>query len=501
MIDGKRVAESGTRTAAWQGQMRSRALSRPSDKLWIASDALSVLAIAVLATHFRLGLSSRDEIADLIHGTLIPGQPAGILLAWLTGFTIVLVVISRRLNLYAPQHLHGYLHEQKLSLHACLSSGLLLAGALYLVRADYIPRSIVVLTASLVTVGLGVRRLVYRIWLHRKLARDVGVRQVLIIGAGTQACAVRDCLERRASLGYRFGGFISMPGEAACPAVRSNEIVGDIDSVFDCARQRFADEIFLAAPDLQPGMTAWLLDGLRSYGIDLRIIPDAYDGLGWEHPVQYLGPLPSIPIRCKNIPEVALFFKRTFDVIFSSVVLVLLSPLLAVLALAIKLDSPGPVFYLSERIGKKGRVFRCIKFRTMVQDAERRLTEVLHMNERDGILFNATNDPRITPMGRLLRKYSLDELPQFFNVLRGEMSVVGPRPALGGEVSRYELDHLRRLEVTPGITGLWQVEARQDSSFTSYISLDVSYIDNWSPLLDLKIILRTVRVVAAGTGS
>jgi len=193
--------------------------------------------------------------------------------------------------------------------------------------------------------------------------------------------------------------------------------------------------------------------------------------------------------------------KRVIDVLFSSLALIVLSPLLLTVAIAVALDSRGPIFYSSERIGKKGRVFKCKKFRTMVRDAEKRRADVMHMNERDGVLFKISNDPRITTVGRFLRKYSLDELPQFFNVLRGDMSIVGPRPPLASEVQEYKLSHLRRLDVTPGITGLWQVQARQDPSFDSYISLDVTYIDNWSIWLDLKIIMRTVIVVFAGTGS
>ena len=148
---------------------------------------------------------------------------------------------------------------------------------------------------------------------------------------------------------------------------------------------------------------------------------------------------------------------------FPVLLLLILSPFLLVIAIAIKLESHGPVFYASERIGKKGRVFRCYKFRTMVRDAEKRRAEIMHMNERDGVLFKITNDPRITRLGRILRKYSLDELPQFFNVLRGDMSVVGPRPRIASEVMEYKPSHLRRLDVTPGITGLWQVQGRQRS--------------------------------------
>jgi lipopolysaccharide/colanic/teichoic acid biosynthesis glycosyltransferase len=137
----------------------------------------------------------------------------------------------------------------------------------------------------------------------------------------------------------------------------------------------------------------------------------------------------------------------------------------------------------------------------MVRDADNLRAAIMHMNERDGVLFKVTNDPRITRVGRFLRKYSLDELPQFFNVLRGDMSIVGPRPPIASEVRNYQLSHLRRLDVMPGITGLWQVQARQDPSFDTYISMDVAYIENWSLMLDLKIIAHTVGVILSGTGS
>jgi len=178
----------------------------------------------------------------------------------------------------------------------------------------------------------------------------------------------------------------------------------------------------------------------------------------------------------------------------------LLSSLLLI-AMAIQFDSKGPIFYCAERIGRKGRTFRCYKFRTMVKDADRLKADLEHMNERDGILFKIANDPRVTRVGAVLRKYSLDELPQFYNVLRGDMSLVGPRPPMAAEVEQYDLAHLRRLDVLPGITGLWQVEARQDPSFDSYISLDTAYVENWSLWLDLKILARTVHVVLSGTGT
>jgi exopolysaccharide biosynthesis polyprenyl glycosylphosphotransferase len=260
------------------------------------------------------------------------------------------------------------------------------------------------------------------------------------------------------------------------------------------------DEIFFTTP-CERSIVKNVLEQARNHGVDLRVVPDMYDGMAWNSPIEYIGQFPTIPLHCGHVPEVALLLKRVTDILFSGAALLVLSPVLLALAIAIKVDSRGPIFYTAERIGKKGRVFKCIKFRTMVRDAEKRRAEIMHMNERDGVLFKITNDPRITALGRFLRKYSLDELPQFFNVLLGDMSIVGPRPPIASEVREYKLNHLRRLDVTPGITGLWQVQARQDPSFDNYISLDVTYIENWSIWLDLKIIVRTIGVVLAGTGS
>jgi lipopolysaccharide/colanic/teichoic acid biosynthesis glycosyltransferase len=193
--------------------------------------------------------------------------------------------------------------------------------------------------------------------------------------------------------------------------------------------------------------------------------------------------------------------KRLLDIAVSLSALIVFFPLFVLIGILIKCDSPGTVLYVSTRLGKGGRFFRCIKFRTMVTDADRARADLMKMNKRDRILFKMERDPRVTRLGRFLRKYSLDELPQFINVLCGEMSVVGPRPPLAPEVHQYEPHHLRRLAVIPGITGLWQVRARTDPSFDTYVSCDLEYIETWSVWLDLKIMFRTIAVVLAGTGS
>ena len=473
---------------------------RGSAKLYMALDALTILLSAFLATIYRQHLDPMTGLWRFRHGTLIHGRTMEFLLAFLCFFAVSLMITSRRLSLYTPARLNNILLEQRLSIQACLTSGLLLTGMLYLIHAEDISRTIVLVTVGLVTVLLSVRRLIARIVRHRNYERGVGTCNVLIVGTGLEATALRHHIEGIRHLGYSFKGFIELPGSASDRGARSEDVLGSIDTLFQHARKLFVDEIFFTTP-CDRGIIQDALVQARAQGVDLRIVPEMYDGLTWNSAIEYVGQFPTIPLHRGQVPEIALVLKRAMDYFFSALALILFSPLLLAIGVAIRLDSPGPIFYFSERIGKKGRVFRCIKFRTMVNDADQRRTAMMHLNERKGVLFKISDDPRITRLGRFLRKYSLDELPQFFNVLRGDMSVVGPRPPIGSEVREYKLSHLRRLDVMPGITGLWQVQARQDPSFDSYISLDVAYIENWSIWLDIQIILRTIGVVLAGTGT
>jgi exopolysaccharide biosynthesis polyprenyl glycosylphosphotransferase len=195
------------------------------------------------------------------------------------------------------------------------------------------------------------------------------------------------------------------------------------------------------------------------------------------------------------------FRKRLFDVAFSAAALLLTAPLLALVALAIKLEDYGPVFYVSDRIGLEGRRFRMLKFRTMAVGADQRIAEVAHLDEGNGVLFKIRSDPRVTRVGRFLRRYSIDEVPQFVNVLRRDMSVVGPRPPLPSEASAYDDQMWRRLLVRPGITGLWQISGRSDLSWEDSVRLDLSYVENWSMTSDLVIAAKTVSVVRRGSGA
>ena len=498
----QRVSASEFLSQEWaEGSTRDAARGpRGKAHFWMVVDAVTILASAIVATLYREHTGPLRGARGFWHGTLIHGRPMGILLFLLCGFAVALIITSRRLNLYSPIRLSNALHEQRLSLQACLTSGLLLTGALYLVHAEDIPRAIVRISVGLVTIALSLRRLIYRILLYRSFERGVGTRNVLIVGTGPEAIALRYYLESIRHLGYRFKGFVETPGSGSPYSAATGEVVGTLDTLFQHARRQFVDEIFFTTP-CERSVVQDVLEQARTFGVDLRIVPDMYNGLTFNSTIEYIGHFPTIPLHFGKVPEVGMLLKRGLDFVFSILVLVLLSPLFLAIAAAIKLDSRGPVFYFSERVGKKGRVFQCIKFRTMVCDAEERRAALMHRNERDGVLFKITDDPRVTRLGRFLRKHSLDEFPQFFNVLRGDMSVVGPRPLPANDVRESKLAYLRVLAVTPGITGLWQVQGRQDPSSDSYISLNVIYIENWSIWLDIQIILRTIGVVLEGTGS
>jgi len=498
----QRLAASPSFSTEWASEAadRPRRSSQGKVKIWMFLDVLTVLAAAVITTIYERHTGPVVGARAFYQGTLFHGRSMWILLALVSIFATALLVTSRRLNLYSPARMSSFLHEQRLSVQVCLTSGLLLTGTLYLLHAEDIPRRVVLATLVLVTVSLSLRRMIYRILLYRRFERGQDTRNVLIVGTGPEAHALRHHLESIRHLGYTFKGFIESPGASSRILSSSGDVVGTLETLFQHARKQFVDEIFFTT-QCERGIVQDVLEKARAHGIDFRVVPDLYDGLAWNSPIEYIGQFPTIPLHRGNVPELGLVLKRTLDFVFSSMLLLFLAPFLLAIAVAIKLESGGPVFYASDRIGKKGRVFRCFKFRTMVRDAEERRADFMHMNERDGVLFKISNDPRITRVGRFLRKYSLDELPQFLNVMRGEMSIVGPRPPLASEVMEYKLSHLRRLDVTPGITGLWQVQGRRDPSFDSYVSLDVTYIENWSILLDLKIIVRTVGVVLSGTGT
>jgi exopolysaccharide biosynthesis polyprenyl glycosylphosphotransferase len=331
-------------------------------------------------------------------------------------------------------------------------------------------------------------------------------RNVLIVGAGPAGKSLQLYLDETPQLGYSVKGFVDRRMHSRDSGSSSDfdfslaqPILGGISDLESIIRIHFIDEVLVTLPTARE-LIKEVVARSRIFGTQVRVVTDLYDGLALGAPIESMGQFPTVMLHSRSIPALQLTIKRTADAIFSAIALLLLSPIFLVIAILIKLDSEGPVFYNSVRLGKKGSTFTCHKFRTMVADAETRKESLQHLNERDAILFKISNDPRVTKLGRFLRKWSLDELPQLWNVLKGDMSLVGPRPPVPDEYRQYAVEHLRRLEVVPGLTGLWQVHSRQSSSFADYIKLDLEYVDSWSVWLDITLIAKTFYVVLAGTG-
>jgi exopolysaccharide biosynthesis polyprenyl glycosylphosphotransferase len=408
------------------------------------------------------------------------------------------VIFANFYGLYRAIEDKSALNEQRMTVQALATAGLMLCGTLFLARAIDASRTVVAVTMLGTMVLSMSARAVGRKLRERRFVLGLETRNVLIVGNGHVGHALRNHLIALSRRGFRFKGFVTLENSSNSRE-EDEEVIGDVRNCVPLARSLFVDEIYFSTP-ADRNTVVRVVEEARVLGIEVRVVPDLYDGLAWNAPVEYVGQFPTIPLHHGDFPRTAFVLKRTIDVAVSVCAMVILSPLLLALALVVKLSSSGPVFYRAERIGRKGRGFTCLKFRTMVQNADALRGSLAHLNERDGVLFKISNDPRLTRCGALLRKYSLDELPQFYNVLVGDMSLVGPRPPLAAEVEKYELTHLRRLDVLPGMTGLWQVEAREDPSFDSYISLDTAYVDNWNLMLDFRILAKTLSVVLGGTG-
>jgi exopolysaccharide biosynthesis polyprenyl glycosylphosphotransferase len=328
-------------------------------------------------------------------------------------------------------------------------------------------------------------------------------RNVLIVGGGETALCLKANFDQNPEFGYVVKGLIDRrrPNRPEWTEACSREagFLGWVAELPRIIREHFIDEIFICVP-IERELVLEIASYTINFSINLHIIPDLYDGLAKSNPVEYVGEFPAMALQRTSIPTLGLIFKRLIDIVVSASLLILLLPILLVVALLIKLGSRGPIFHASFRVGRKGETFRCHKFRSMVANAEAVKDSLRHLNERDEVTFKIAEDPRITPLGRFLRKYSLDELPQLWDVLMGDLSLVGPRPHPLDDYSRYSLEHRRRLEAKPGITGLWQVTARRDSPFEKNVALDSEYIENWSLWLDCQILWKTVAVVFAGTG-
>jgi exopolysaccharide biosynthesis polyprenyl glycosylphosphotransferase len=457
---------------------------------------MSVVVIAMVSAQIvNLGLPfPTTDIASVYYSIL----SALVAVLWLT----MLSVYRTR----SPRVIGVGVEEYRRVMSATLATVAIIAVVLMILRPGYARGYLAVgLPLGMFLLILG--RAVCRGFLARQRRRGKCMTSVLAVG---DARAVRDLvkyLSREFSHGYSVIG-VCLTGRATrgtveIPGVGTLPVLGDETDIQRAIAQTNADTVALTATEhLGPDGIRELSWDLHKLDVDLVVSPGVVDVAGPRLTIQPVSGLPLIHVEKPQYRGAQRLQKRAFDLLLSLVVLTGALPVMLLAAVAIKLTSRGPVFYRSERIGIDGEPFELIKFRTMVDGADAGLGELRALNDSDGgVLFKMRKDPRVTKVGRVLRRYSIDELPQFFNVLRRDMSVVGPRPPLRCEVDTYSDQVRRRLLVLPGITGLWQVSGRSDLSWEDSVRLDLSYVENWSIANDLLIAAKTVGAVLAAKGA
>ncbi|UXA07487.1 sugar transferase [Mycobacterium sp. SMC-2] len=460
------------------------------------SDALIVCASVILAQYALFGVSPR-----------IPGysRPVTILSSFI--FVTIWLSFLAIFQTRSPRIIGAGLDEYRRIATASFWTFGMIAMLALLARVEP-PRIYLAIVLHVGTFGLLASRNIWRRYIGRKRAHGEYQTMVLAIGDRAKVSRLVQELDRNPSDGYVVVGACipgSGPPRGDLLTVDGHDvpILGDESFVPNAVDRCGADTVVVTQTEGY-GITAIrnLMWQLETRDVDLVVSPGVWDVAPARLTLRPIAGFPLLHVEKPQYTGAQQFQKRAFDFCFALTALIGTSPLLLAAAIAIKLTSKGPVFYRSERIGHNAKSFTMFKFRTMTVDADTQLDSLLPLNQGAGnILFKMRQDPRVTPVGRMLRRFSIDELPQFINVLRQEMSVVGPRPPLRREVESYGGDVKRRLLLKPGVTGLWQIRGRSDLSWEDSVRLDLSYVDNWSLAGDLMIILQTLRAVLAGRGA
>ncbi|MDU7361533.1 MAG: sugar transferase [Propionibacteriaceae bacterium] len=385
-------------------------------------------------------------------------------------------------------------------LNASLMVGAALGVGCYLIRFD-LSRSFYVLLFALGIPLLLLDRWIARRLLHRALRVGRYNTEVLIAGDESHITDVVKALRRNRWLGYRAVGLL-MRQPPPDGTLLGLPVVGRPGDSVEMIKRSDAQGVIFAEGSFSRGHDFnRIAAALEDVDAQTIVVPALADVSAGRMHVRPVAGMPLVHVERPTASRATRGGKRAFDILGASAALLLTWPILLGVAIAIKLDDGGPVIFRQQRVGRGGKTFNCLKFRSMVVNAEELKAQLMEQNESDGALFKMEKDPRITRVGHFIRRYSLDEFPQFINVLKGDMSVVGPRPALPSEVQTYKSHVLRRLDVRPGITGLWQVSGRSDLDWDETVRLDLFYVDNWSMLQDLVISLRTVKVLITGSGA
>jgi exopolysaccharide biosynthesis polyprenyl glycosylphosphotransferase len=470
---------------------RTRALVLPGLLLALIDAVLINVGFAI-AWYLRYQLELFREVAaaDYLPITSYLGIQAFL--------TVCLLIIYRLNGVYGRRRRQGWADEV-----SGITSGALVGVAIMIVAVFYLrpfgySRLVFIYACLIITFLLATARVVERVWRGYLRRKGIGLLRVLVVGEGQLGRMIMQNIVAQPELGYNIVGFVD---DEPRQSLGRFEYLGTTADIPELVWRHQIQEVVIALPSASHEKVTEILIACARLNVRFRIVPDFYDLSLNQVDVVEVNRIPLIGLKEASLPGSGQVIKRIIDVTIASIAIVLLSPLMLVIAIAIVLDSPGPIIVRQVRIGRWAKPFDFFKFRSMRDGADRELRTLIDKNEADGPVFKIRNDPRRTRVGRWLRRFSLDELPQLFNVLKGDMSLVGPRPPFPWEVDQYAEWHRRRLQVYPGITGLGQVSGRSDLPFDETALLDIWYIENWTLGLDLKILLRTVPAVISGHGA
>lgn len=492
--------QAGVAVAAHPGLGVGQAVSRPvayprhrAETLWVAAAAVLDLAVATVIAIAWLRLRPAD------YPPAVRGVPYTIVAALLGPVWVLALTVG---GAYHNKFVGVGSQEFQRVFNAGIRLLALVAVGSFALKTDF-ARSFVVVVLPLVTAVTLVERHALRKWVHRQRARGRFMRRVVVVGAMPEVIDLVSHVQRAQYAGLRVVG-VCVPGDGRVLTVGGVQhvVLGTPKAVADVLHTVAADTVAVVGSGNGEGgylrRLAWRLEGR---GVELVVAPAITDVAGPRILVRPLEGLPLLHIEEPQLSGADRLLKEFLERAGAIVLLVALLPLCALIGLAIRLTSPGPALFRQLRIGRHGKKFTILKFRTMQLGAEEKLSSILDRNDQDGLMFKVRRDPRVTRIGRWLRRYSLDELPQLWNVLTGTMSLVGPRPPLPFEVERYADEVNRRLLVKPGMTGLWQVRGRADLSWQETVRLDLYYVENWSLALDAAILWKTIFAVLDRKGA